>query len=130
MRLVRFFTTSEEGSRFEEIRIPIDQPFKDQFGNTYHLSNAFSSPSVRLVELPQGLDQDWHGAPARQLVFVLAGVIEVVSTDNESRRWKAGEAFIADDVKGKGHLTRVLEGPAHVAFVQLPETFDVGKWTA
>ena len=101
----------------------------DAFGNLMHQSNAFTSPSVRFVELPRGLDQSWHHAPARQIVFVLSGVVEVGTSDNEKRRWSAGAAFIPDDLTGKGHLTRVLEGPALLAFIELPPDFDFDRWS-
>jgi hypothetical protein len=77
----------DSGSRFEEIELPVTEPRPDPFGNVMHQSNAFSSPSVRFVELPRGLDQSWHHAPARQIVFVLSRVVEVGTSDNEKRLW-------------------------------------------
>jgi len=130
MKITRFYATSDGGSRFEEIQVPIEQPYEDEFANVYHLSKPFDSPSVRLVEFPRGMKQGWHNVPSRQIVLVLSGVLEVTTTDNQTRRWGAGEVFMADDVDGKGHLTEVLEGPARVAFVQLPNTFDCNSWSA
>ncbi|HVA69061.1 MAG TPA: hypothetical protein VNF45_07080 [Candidatus Binataceae bacterium] len=129
MKLIRFHATKDGGSRFQEIEAPITEARKDSFGNTLHQSSAFASPSVRFVELPAGLDQSWHNAPARQIVVVLSGTVEVATSDNERRRHSVGQAFIADDVAGKGHLTRVIDGPARVMFVQLPENFDVERWS-
>lgn len=84
---------------------------------------------VRFVELPSGLEQSWHHAPARQIVLVLSGCVEVETSDNQKRRCIAGQAFIADDLAGTGHSTRVIEGPATVMFVALPQGFDVAKWS-
>jgi len=39
------------------------------------------------------MDQDWHNAPAQQIVVVLSGVIEVETTDGAVRQWKPGSAF-------------------------------------
>jgi len=39
----------------------------------------------------------------------------------------AGSAFIPDDLSGKGHLTRVIEGPAMLAFIELPPGFDASE---
>ena len=130
MKITRFYTTDDGGSRFQEIEVPVNQPYADEFSNTYHLSNPFNSPSVRLVEFPAGMKQGWHNVPSRQMVMVLRGALEVVTTDNQTRRWGAGEVFVADDVTGKGHLTEVVEGPARVAFIQLPSNFDCDKWSA
>src|SRR5206468_12900442 len=86
MRIIRFVETSEGGSRFEELDVPFSQPYLDEFGNTYHMTRAFSSSGV-IVDLPEGLDQDWHVAPSRQIVIVLTGRLEVETTDGEVRRW-------------------------------------------
>src|SRR3977135_2499445 len=130
MKVTRFHATADGGSRFQEVEIPINQQRPDQFGHTILQSNGWASPSIRFVELPQGLDQSWHHAPARQIVVVLSGVMEVGTSDNQKRQCSAGQAFIADDLSGKGHTTRVVQGPALVMFVQLPQTFDFARWSA
>jgi hypothetical protein len=129
MKVTRFFATPDGGSRFQEVDIPIIEPRPDSFGHTILQSNAWASPSIRFVELPVGLDQSWHHAPARQIVIVLSGVLEVGTTDGEKRHCTAGQAFIADDLTGKGHVTRVIDGPGRVLFVQLPEGFDFDRWS-
>ncbi|MGH7917191.1 MAG: hypothetical protein ACREQE_06955 [Candidatus Binataceae bacterium] len=130
MNITRFHATAEGESRFQEIEIPIVNPRRDSFGHTLLQSNENPSPSVRFVELPAGLDQSWHHAPARQIVVVLSGAVEVGTSDNQKRRCEAGQAFIADDLTGKGHTTRVIDGPARVMFVELPATFDFARWSA
>ena len=128
MRMVRFFDTPEGGSRFEEVEIPFPQPYTDEFGNTYRRTRPFAAPSAVIVEMPNGLEQDWHVAPDRQLVFVLSGLLEVGTTDGEKRRWRAGGMFMADDPVGKGHRTRVIEGPARLLFLRVPEEFRLADW--
>jgi quercetin dioxygenase-like cupin family protein len=130
MKLIRFHSTEDGASRFQEIEVPVDQSRPSPAGGLLKQSNAFPSPAVRFVELPAGLDQSWHHAPARQVVLVLSGCVEVETSDNQKRRCTAGQAFIADDLTGTGHSTRVIQGPATVLFVQLPHGFDVGKWSA
>lgn len=128
MKVTRFHSTADGESRFQEIEIPINEQRRDQFGHTISQSGAWASPSIRFVELPAGLDQSWHHAPARQIVVVLSGTLEVGTSDNQKRRCIPGQAFIADDLTGKGHLTRVIDGPARLMFVQLPEGFDFDRW--
>jgi hypothetical protein len=130
MKMTRFHVTADDGSRFQEIQVPINQPRPDNMGHTMMQSNAWSSASIRFVELPVGLDQTWHHAPASQIVVVLSGELEVGTSDGEKRRCTAGQAFIADDLTGKGHLTRVIGGPATVMFVELPAHFDFARWSA
>ena len=128
MKVTRFHATADGESRFQEIEIPINEPRPDQFGHTILQSGAWASPSIRFVELPTGLDQSWHHAPARQIVVVLSGTLEVGTSDNQKLRCMPGQAFIADDLTGKGHLTRVVDGPARLMFVQLPDSFDFDRW--
>jgi quercetin dioxygenase-like cupin family protein len=67
-----------------------------------------------------GWDGGWHPAPARQFVFVLAGVIEVEVGDGEERRFAAGAVFLLEDTAGRGHRTRVVGADAALlAFAQL-----------
>jgi hypothetical protein len=113
-----------------EIPIPIEQEQKDADGHTLRFSNSYASPNVRFAELPEGMAQSWHHAPARQIVVVLSGELEVGTTDGQTRRWRAGEAFLADDLIGKGHTTRTINGPARVLFAPLPAGFDIDRWSA
>jgi hypothetical protein len=129
MRIVRFFDTADGGSRFEEVEIAFPQPHTDEFGNTYQLTKAFGPESALFAELPQGLDQDWHVAPSRQLVFVTSGLLEVETTDGQRRRWSTGGLFMADDPRGQGHRTRVIEGPARLLFLRVPEDFRLAEWS-
>jgi len=128
MKITRFHATAEGESRFQDVEIPITQPRPDAFGYTILQSGAFAAPSISFVELPASLDQGWHHAPARQIVVLLTGKVEVGTSDGQKRQWNPGSAFIADDLTGKGHTTRVIEGPAQVMFVQLPANFDVASW--
>jgi quercetin dioxygenase-like cupin family protein len=130
MKLIRFHATEDGASRFQEVEVPSDQSRPSSAGGVLKQSSVWPSPGVRFVELPAGLDQSWHHAPARQVVVVLSGCVEVETSDHEKRRCTAGHAFIADDLTGTGHSTRVIDGPATVMFVELPPRFDVAKWSA
>ena len=129
MKITRFLATPDGGSQFEEIDIPITDERQDAEGNTLLLSNTYTSPGVCFVDLPEGLDQDWHQAPTRQIVVVLSGRLEVTTTDNQVRQWSTGEAFIASDIAGQGHKTRTIGGPARVMFAPLPDSFVMENWS-
>jgi uncharacterized cupin superfamily protein len=125
MELIRFFETPGGGSTFETHALTFPTSFTDAYGNTYGLSQPFEIASAIFAELPDALDQHWHGAPNRQLVVVLTGSLEVETTDGERRRWGPGDVFMADDTGGKGHRTRVLEGPAKLLFLRVAPDFRV-----
>jgi quercetin dioxygenase-like cupin family protein len=126
MKITTFETTSAGESKFRDIEIPLALQRDDGFGHTLSLSTPYASPNVQFVELPAGLDQDWHNAPARQIVVVLSGVIEVETTDGARRQWRAGEAFLPADVTGRGHRTRCIDGAVRLLFAPLPEEFGFG----
>ena len=73
--------------------------------------------------------QGWHNAPARQIVIVLSGVLEVGTSDKQTRQWRAGEAFLdafiafatnADYVAGLGHRIAALEDSRLLPLTELP----------
>ena len=123
MKLTSFQASADGGSHFVEVSAPFELERQDEFGYTLKLSASYASPNVQFVELPAGMDQDWHRAPARQLVVVLSGEIEVETTDGASRRWRAGEAFVPADVSGRGHRTRCIGGAVRLLFAPLPADF-------
>lgn len=129
MKLTRFYQNEQHVSVFSDIEIALPDTRTDA-GWTFSLSRVIGSTAALLVELPVGLDQDWHPAPNRQLVVVLAGRLQVEVAGGHQREWGAGEMFFADDTGGQGHLTRVIQGPAHLLFVCLPDDFDVATLTA
>lgn len=127
MKITTIYATAAGGSRFGEIAILFAMQRQDSFGHTLLLSAPYPSPAVQFVELPADMDQDWHNAPARQLVVVLIGAIEVETTDGERRQWRAGEAFLPADVTGRGHRTRCLGGAVRLLFAPLPDDFALGE---
>lgn len=130
MKITRFYATESGESRFVEVEVPIEHGQKDTEGHILLFSNSYASPNVRFAELPDGMVQSWHHAPARQIVVLLSGELEVGTSDGQTRRWRAGGAFLADDLTGKGHTTKTIGGPAHVLFAPLPDGFDIERWSA
>ncbi|MFT4584726.1 MAG: hypothetical protein ACI915_004787 [Gammaproteobacteria bacterium] len=119
MIITQFVATADGGSRFEEFDIALDNERVGADAFTLMASKPFDATAVCFVCLPGNLDQDWHQAPARQLVMLLSGSVEVTTTDDKVRRWNAGELFIAGDVSGRGHKTRTIGGPATVIFIPI-----------
>ncbi|HJN49640.1 MAG: hypothetical protein QGI68_08715 [Pseudomonadales bacterium] len=125
MQVTRFYTTDDGGSAFDEFVFPITEEVTDAWGNALRFSKSFPCASVRVYEAPVGAFQDWHNAPARQLCVMMQGIWEVGTTDAETRHWGPGEVFMPDTVEGKGHTSRVIEGPVSMFFIPLPEDFHV-----
>ena len=51
---------------------------------------------------------DWHTAPQRQYVITLSGRSEVEMAGGKNFVNNPGQVVFADDLTGKGHITRTL----------------------
>lgn len=132
LELDRFRSRPDGTSEFVRARLPAGETraLVDHGGDkTAFMSTAFASPNVRMVLLPEGLNQPPHPAPEPQIVVVLKGKVEVATSDGTTKRWGPGDAFIASDHDGIGHETRVLEGPACVLFIPFDQSVDLNAWT-
>ncbi len=121
MHVTRFYTTDGGGSAFDEFDFPVSREAPDAWGNALKFSEPFACPRVCVYEAPIDAYQSWHNAPARQLCAMMRGIWEVGTTDGETRRWGPGEVFMPDTVEGKGHTSRVIEGPVQMFFLPLPD---------
>ena len=70
-------------------------------------------------QLPVGTFIDWHPAPRRQYVTILAGQLEIGLGDGTVRRFGPGDARLVEDTTGRGHTTRVV-GPEPVLTAVIP----------
>ena len=129
MKITRFYTNENGESQFSEFDIPIDRKREDVDGNVTFISKAFNSSRVRFIELPKGYDQDWHNSPARQFVILLSGEVEVRTSNNQIQHFGAGDVVFADDVHGKGHQTRAIDGSVRMVYIPLPADFSFENWS-
>ena len=61
---------------------------------------------------------DFHPLPDRRLIFHLSGETEITVSDGTSRVFRAGDARLMEDTRGKGHR-HVDRGPTSAAYVFL-----------
>ncbi len=123
MKLPRIYVGDDNQSHFEELELPLQA---ERRATSQWLSGA----AVAFGESPALEPQDWHHAPRRQLVAVLNGVLEIEVGDGTKRRFEVGDFFLADDLPGQGHLTRDIQGPVRLLYVQLPASLDPTAWRA
>ena len=72
------------------------------------VTEALAADSVAVISSPAGWHGDWHPVPRRQLMFVLAGELEVRVSDGEIRRFAPGAILLVEDTVGKGHVSAVV----------------------
>ncbi len=119
MQITRVYTGDDGESHFETIDIAMSE---SRYGS---LSELFEAEGVMFRTTPIGGELDFHNAPRRQFVVNLSGTVEIEVGDGAKLQLHGGDILLADDVTGRGHITRDIEGPRHSLFIPLPEDFDV-----
>jgi quercetin dioxygenase-like cupin family protein len=111
MQIVRVYTGEDGDPHFEMV----DPLTSEAWTKGVAVSNCI----VR--EMAPGTVMDWHPAPRRQLVFHLAGRLEIGLRDGTTHVFGPGDVRLMDDVTGSGHLTRVIgDEPVVHAMLWLP----------
>lgn len=66
-----------------------------------------------------GKEQDWHNPSQRLFVIVLSGVMQIETSSGETKNFRSGEILLLEDLTGKGHKTRNLNGEpvSYLAFL-------------
>jgi len=114
-KVVRVYSTTDGGSRVEEIAI---SPDAKPIPVTRMTAGAYRGSGARAP--------DWHNAPRKQFAINMTGELEVELTDG-SRRKIGSDLVFLEDTTGKGHITRAL-GPITNVFIHVPDDFDVVAW--
>ena len=96
---VRVYTGEDGESHFEEITVPMgpvgNSPIQAATGITFYNGQ------------PEDF-HDWHNAPRRQYVITLSGQVEFTIGDGTVKRLGPGDVLLAEDLTGRGHITRVV----------------------
>jgi hypothetical protein len=112
MKVIRLYTGSDQKSHFEEK----EQSFG---GDKIQTTEPQAASGVVFRRAPAGHVIDWHPAPRRQYVVTLSGSWEIECSDGAKRIFKPGDVMLAEDLTGKGHVSRVLGNEPHI-FMTVP----------
>ena len=81
------------------------QVFKDNL--PLRLSETLPSTGCSFCRVPAGTREvGWHNPPRRKLVIWLTGEVEFETSDGNVRRVTSGNVVFAEDITGKGHISR------------------------
>lgn len=105
---VRIFSDASGESHFEDRSLPFTLVNFAPPAPPISVTEAMAAESVAVISSPPGWHGDWHPAPRRQLMFVLAGELEVRVSDGEDRRFGPGAVLLVEDTSGSGHVSRVV----------------------
>lgn len=117
----RVYSGPDGQSHIEEVPWAM-RPFLDSEGA--HGEGTVPQParSIAFRVAPPGYVLDWHCAPRRQYSISLSGTAEIEVGDGTVARVGPGDVVLAEDLTGRGHITRVLgDQPRFYALVPLTE---------
>jgi quercetin dioxygenase-like cupin family protein len=117
VKYTRIYADANGESHFEDVEIEM----KTAPYNTGAISEMFAAKGV-MFRLSPDYFVDWHNAPRRQFVINVTGMLEVVASDGEKRVLGPGTILLAEDVTGKGHISRSFGGEERLSlFIPLAD---------
>jgi hypothetical protein len=121
MHYVRVYADESGESHFADVEVPLIPVDYAPPAPPLHRSALVPASAFVFLAAPSDWAGDWHPAPMRQMNLLLAGEVEVETSDGEVRRFGPGSASLAEDTTGKGHRSRAVGGTdVLLAVVQLP----------
>jgi hypothetical protein len=96
MKIVRIYTGTDSQTHFQDLA-------PETFAT---LAGKVGEGPVRLNQGPARSFSDFHNAPRRQYVVMMSGVMEIEIGDGSTRQFVPGDVLVAEDLTGKGHITR------------------------
>ncbi len=115
MKVTRLYTGSDDESHFEDIDIPLNAT-----GGADRRSELKKATGIILRETSGEYNLNWHNAPRRQFIINLEGQVEITIGDGTMRRFGPGDILLAEDITGRGHISRAVNNKPRVSvFVTL-----------
>jgi hypothetical protein len=115
MKIHRLYADEHGETHFQDVEIPLTEST-----HAGRLSARLPATGIIFREVPPDYDLDWHPAPRRQYIVNLDAGVQITASDGEVRRIGAGEVLLVEDTRGKGHLSKALDGKLrHCIFVTL-----------
>jgi hypothetical protein len=115
MEITRIYTGDDGESHFEDVDVELNN-----MGLRGRMSDLWAGSGVIFREVDGDYEIDFHTAPRRQLVVNLTGSVEIETGDGSVRRLGPGSILLAEDLTGRGHISRAIDGePRSCLFVPL-----------
>ncbi|PWU20355.1 MAG: hypothetical protein C5B48_12620 [Candidatus Rokuibacteriota bacterium] len=120
-KIWRVYSGADGQSRISEMPLAM-QPFVDTEGAYGEGTLMQSATGIVFRVSPPGYVLNWHCAPRRQYSIALSGTAEIEVGDGTVARIGPGDVVLAEDLIGRGHITRVVgDQPRFYAIVPLAD---------
>ena len=118
-KMWRVYSGADGESHVGELPMTM-KPFRDVEGAHGEGTPMQAATGIAFRVAPPGYALDWHCAPRRQYSISLSGTAEIEVGDGTIVRVEAGDVVLAEDLSGRGHVTRVVgDRPRVYAIVPL-----------
>ena len=97
MAIIRLYTGDDGETHIEELDLA-DYP---------ELTTLQAARGIVFRRHEPGNSIDFHVAPRRQYIINISGDVEYVLGDGSVHRFGPGHVTLAEDLTGRGHITRV-----------------------
>lgn len=101
-KLTQLITGSDGHSYFKELSL-------DFHPGTVGFISDDLKPKLAIIGHAGPGEQGLHNAPGKVAIVVLSGVMQIETSKNIVKNFKAGEILLAEDTSGLGHKSRSLE---------------------
>lgn len=101
VKINRLYTGPDGQTHAQEIEVNFGPGGTDPF-------KLMAGAGAEIRRAPPGRVVDWHPAPRRQYVITLSGRGEIELIDGTKILLGPGSINLAEDLTGKGHITRVI----------------------
>jgi hypothetical protein len=102
MRLTRLYTGSDGETHFENQELHMTRE-----GNRWQ-SDLMEATNFWFRETSGDYERSWHNPPCCQIVVIIAGELEIQTSDGSIRRFGPGNVILAEDTTGRGHTSRAV----------------------
>jgi hypothetical protein len=109
VKITHFFTGPDGLTHAEEIEAKFPSG-----GGVY---NLLSNSGAQIRSTPPGRENGYHTAGRRQYVITLSGHAELVLSGGQTIQVGPGSIELAEDLTGKGHITRTVGNEDRIAIV-------------
>ena len=124
MLVTRIYTGEDDQSHFEELDLPMNVTDLGAMSGSIPVESLF----VRDTSETGPDVYDSHVAPRRQFAIHLRGRTDIEVGGGETRSFGPGDILLADDLTGRGHISREVEGPRLQVFVALGADVALDRW--
>jgi quercetin dioxygenase-like cupin family protein len=114
----RVYSGADGQSHLAEVELAM-KPFTDTEGAHGEGTPMQPASGIAFRVAPAGYVLDWHCAPRRQYSITLSGAAEIQVGDGTVIRLGPGDVLLAEDLTGRGHVTRVVGNQPRV-YVSVP----------